>query len=474
LSINAVEESMTTIDDATKNRRKKRPKPAIRGDQGIGLDDFWAFMPTHKYIFSPTRELWPGASINARLPPVRLVDAAGDPVCDQTTGEPIKLRATTWLDREKPIEQMFWAPGLPEIIPDVLLDQGGWIKRRGVNCFNLYRPAPAVSGEPARAVRWLRHLRRVYPNDGDADHICNWFAHRVQRPEEKINHALVLGGPQGIGKDTLIEPVKRAVGAWNCAEVQPRTIVEAAFNGFLRSTLLRINEARDLGEVNRYAFYETMKGYIASPPDVLRINEKNLREYYVLNCCGVVITTNYKVDGIYLPADDRRHYVAWSPLAKEDFSISYWHDMWSWYENGGAGDIAAYLARLDLAGFDAKAPPPKTPAFWDIVSANHAPENIELSDLLEQLDNPQTLTLKQLVDKTRNVSGFPSEFGEWLSARKNRRLVPHRLEACGYVSVRNPEAKDGIWKVNGHRQVVYAKTALCYRDQVAAVRRWIG
>jgi len=39
----------------------------------------------------------------------------------------------------------------------------------------------------------------------------------------------------------------------------------------------------------------------------------------VLNVCGVVITTNHKTDGIYLPADDRRHYVAWSDLAKEDF-----------------------------------------------------------------------------------------------------------------------------------------------------------
>jgi hypothetical protein len=29
----------------------------------------------------------------------------------------------------------------------------------------------------------------------------------------------------------------------------------------------------------------------------------NLREHSVFNCCGVIITTNYKTDGIYLPAD---------------------------------------------------------------------------------------------------------------------------------------------------------------------------
>ena len=84
------------------------------------------------------------------------------------------------------------------------------------------------------------------------------------------------------------------------------------FNGFLKAVILRISEARDLGEFDRFQFYDHMKSYTASPPDTLRIDEKNLREYAILNCCGVIITTNHKTDGIFLPADDRRHFVAWS------------------------------------------------------------------------------------------------------------------------------------------------------------------
>jgi hypothetical protein len=34
---------------------------------------------------------------------------------------------------------------------------------------------------------------------------------------------------------------------------------------------------RDLGELDRYAFHKHMKVYIAAPPDVLRIDEKNIR-----------------------------------------------------------------------------------------------------------------------------------------------------------------------------------------------------
>jgi hypothetical protein len=75
----------------------------------------------------------------------------------------------------------------------------------------------------------------------------------VQRPEQKINHALVLGGEQGIGKDTILEPAKYAIGAWNFQEASPQQIL-GRFNGFVKSVILRISEARDLGEFDRFAF----------------------------------------------------------------------------------------------------------------------------------------------------------------------------------------------------------------------------
>jgi hypothetical protein len=68
--------------------------------------------------------------------------------------------------------------------------------------------------------------------------------------------------------------------------------------------------ARDFGDIDRFGFYDRMKTYTAAPPDVLWIDEKHVREYAIFNVCGVIITTNHKADGIYLSADDRRHYVA--------------------------------------------------------------------------------------------------------------------------------------------------------------------
>ena len=38
--------------------------------KGVTLENFHAYMPQHAYIFAPTREMWPAASVNARIPPV--------------------------------------------------------------------------------------------------------------------------------------------------------------------------------------------------------------------------------------------------------------------------------------------------------------------------------------------------------------------------------------------------------------------
>ncbi len=85
---------------------------------------------------------------------------------------------------------------------------------------------------------------------------------RVQRPQEKINHALVLGVLQGVGKDTLLEPVKHAVGPWNFTEVSPQQRL-GRFNGFVKSVVLRVSEAKDVGEFDRFKFYAHTKVYLA-------------------------------------------------------------------------------------------------------------------------------------------------------------------------------------------------------------------
>ena len=303
-------------------------------------------------------------------------------------------------------------------------------------------------------------MHKVFPDD--ADHIIKWFAQRVQHPEDKINHGLVLGSEkQGIGKDTILEAVKRAVGSWNFQDISPGEMF-GTFNPHVRCVVLRISEAKDMGDVSRFELYDHMKTYLAAPPDVLHCNEKYIKQHYVLNCMGVVITTNHLQDGIFLPAEDRRHYVAWSYCMPTDFEPDYWDTMWKWYNDGGDCHIAAYLATLDISSFNAKAPPPKTQAFWQIVNANRTTEESELQDVLDRLGNPDAVTWNMIsLQASQN-------FLQWLEDRKNRKAFNHRLASCGYRAVTNEAAKDGLWKIAGCRQVIYAKGDLTIGEQVKA------
>ena len=80
------------------------------------------------------------------------------------------------------------------------------------------------------------------------------------------------------------------------------------------------------------------------------------------------------------------------------------------------------------------------------------------------MGNPDATTLSQI------TSFATGNFLAWITDRKNRRAIPHRLERCEYTPVRNDIPKDGLWKINGQRQVIYAKATLSVRDRVRAAQ----
>ena len=183
----------------------------------------------------------------------------------------------------------------------------------------------------------------------------------------------------------------------------------------------------------------------------------------------MIITTNHKTDGIYLPADDRRPHGGVVELSKEDFKPDYWRDLYRWYDNGGNKYVADYLVHLDIRAFKPKEPPPKTQAFWEIANANRAPEDAELADVLDDLGRPDVVTLS---DVTTQAAILQPAFADWLRDRKNRRAIPHRFEDCGYVAVSNPNDTEGRWKINGTRHTIYGKASLTVRDRIDAALKF--
>jgi hypothetical protein len=424
------------------------------------LDDFVAYAPARTCIYLPCKTHWPNASIDTRLPRQPLLDKNGNPV-KNTKGKITTIPASTWLEQHRSVETQTWLPGEPEFIRDKLAVEGGWVGKTGTTTLNTYRPPVVTPGDAKQAGRWIEHWKALYPDD--ANHITAWLAARVQHPEIKINHALVLGGAPMIGKDTLLEPVKTAVGEWNYRDIGLAGLISRD-NEYFRGVIVHVSEARDMGEqgrIDRYGLYDHLKSTLATPPNTIRVNEKYIREYWVWNRFGMVITTNHR-DALYLPADDRRHYIAWSERLGTDFEPRFWNDFWAWYRDGGIAHVTAYLREYDLASFDPKAPPTKTSAFWSMVDADRSDEYAELADAVDALGRPEALTLRQVAAKSPSL--------EWLLDRKRRAQIKHRFEDCGYLAVRNHDRDDGLWMVGKKRQVIYARANLTHALRVEAAR----
>ena len=247
------------------------------GSRGAMLEDFRAHAPSGTYVYMPCRETWTARAVDIVVGRQQVFDKNGKPVRNQT-GELVTESASTWLLKHQRVEQMAWVPGQPALIRDRLLVDGGWIERPEVTCLNMYRPPRIELGDASLAGPWITHVKYLFSDD-DADHILRWLAQRKQQPEVKINHGLLLGSEDfGIGKDVLLMPVREAVGPWNFHDIS-QTDILSTFNPFVKSVILRVNEVRDLGDTNRFAFYDRMKIYTASPPEVLQVNEKHLRQY---------------------------------------------------------------------------------------------------------------------------------------------------------------------------------------------------
>jgi Family of unknown function (DUF5906) len=446
--------------------------------RAVELEDFWFLMPKEgACIFAPTGTIWPASNVNMRLPKVQLGT--------DEEGKTITCTPSAYLAKHRSVEQMTWSPGDKQIITDKLFTVGGWMPRPGARTFNLYsppEPMPAI-GDPAKAQIYIDHVRRIYPED--ADHLFDCFAHRVQKPHEKINHAIVLGGPEGIGKDTTLEPVKKAIGPWNFRDVDPATVM-GRFSGWRKCVILRVSEARDQGEFDRYKFADHMKVIIAAPPDVLMVDEKNTQEYYVTNCCFVIYTTNHRTDALYVTVNDRRHYFMWSHSKKEDFDPAYWNALWRFYEEeNGYAHIRAFLEKRDLSAFDPKAPPKRNDAFFAALTASKPAEEGEFSDVLDamgerdavtqEIVRPDVFTLEMVLKKAttmaeKDVHGSPKagSFALWLGDRKNRRTIPHRMHDCDYSPLPNKSVCTGMWRVDGKRQMIYVKDSLSPDEQQEA------
>lgn len=222
----------------------------------------------------------------------------------------------------------------------------------------------ASGGDPGP---WLEHVQRLIPDDAERRHFLDALAFKVQNPGIKINHALLIGGAQGAGKDSMIAPLLYAIGGenkTNCTSVETTELTQP-WGYFLENEVIIFNELRQTEAIDRRALENRLKPILAAPPELLTVQRKGAHPVQVLNQALVLAMTNFR-DAIAIPTEDRRWFVLWTDaprMAEADAAA-----LWRYFRAGGLQAGAAYLRQRDVSAFNPGATPPWTEAKSIMVS----------------------------------------------------------------------------------------------------------
>ena len=223
---------------------------------------------------------------------------------------------------------------------------------------NRWRDArpPVAAGD---VTPWLDHCRKLVPEAKELEHIFDVMAFKVQHPEIKINHAVLHGGDQGCGKDTMWAPFIWSVCGTHLKNrgLLDNDTMSSQFGYALESEILILNELKEPDAKERRALANKLKPVIAAPPDMLSVNRKGLHPYQMANRMFVLAFSNDQVP-ISLDSQDRRWFCVWShaPIMAPAAAAK----MWAWYKAGGFAAIGAWLYARDVSAFNPGAAPMMT------------------------------------------------------------------------------------------------------------------
>ena len=265
----------------------------------------------------------------------------------EKTGDVSKLHYTAkeWIEcpYRNEVARLTYAPGEP-MITDVRKDYE----------YNLWRPSGIIP-EPGDVTPWLNMLRRVLPT-AKPEHLKwlrQWFAAPLKWPGAKLHSAVLLWGPQGVGKGIIGMTMKRLYG--DAFHATSDEILFGRFNYWAhRHSFIMVDE---IETKTKFEVSSKLKDIVTR--DDISIELKMAAPYTTRDCLNYYFTSN-KENAIVIDGDDRRffiHQAAADKLTDAD-SAQYFH--WLDEEGGSAYLLHYFMHELDMTGFVVKGDPPIT------------------------------------------------------------------------------------------------------------------
>ena len=319
-------------------------------------------------------------------------------------------------------ERIAFLPGEPEVTHD----------EDGCRVLNLWQPPPwkALSDEPEPSP-FLDHLK--YLLDGDAaacDHVLDFAAHMLQRPQERIAHGLLITSEEkGIGKSTLGAIFRRLVGERNSRVAQTKDL-KSQFDGWLVGKLLiQIDEVYEAGN---WDLANKLKPLITEP--MVSVNVKYGPQLEVENHARFLMFSNHTAP-LNIEEGDRRYFVFNSEAAPR--SDDYYEALNRYIDTEqGMNAVFSFLMKRDLSTFNAFRRPPMTAAKEAVIGWSGNPLHKYISEAVESGHFARELGREFTFDALQRLlqrDGFGNH-------AKNVKELSTALDAAGVQKFRKTES----------------------------------
>jgi hypothetical protein len=313
----------------------------------------------------------------------------------------------------------------------------------GAPIYNTWRDSRIVPVEGDVAV-FLDHIAYLFPDEAERSFVIDYLALLVQRPETKINFALLVQGRQGTGKSWIGLLAARMIGEDNVGRPMNSVVVDKYTDWQEGCQLVIIEELMALG---RQEVANRLKPVITDSQ--LCIRPMYGRAYNLPNHLNLICFTNH-ADALPIEADDRRWLAVFSPA--EPATEAYYDRLFGFLDAGGAAAVAQWLLARKIE-LNPKGRAPWTRGKEEMRSFTLGEAEQVLAELLAEGAHPFDFELVRLEDVVasvpdriaRSAKGLRSRVIKWL--KDEVKAVKHARYTKQGNDSRQPWS---LWSIRNH------------------------
>lgn len=245
-------------------------------------------------------------------------------------------------------------------------------------------------------------------NKDHFDYVLKYFAHMIQKPNERIPICLIFKSKQGVGKNVFLTPISSIIGKdYFITSSNPKDFFGDYAEGFYHKLLVNMNECEGK---DTFDFEGKIKSFITE--DSITINPKFVRPTTIQNVARLIIFTNKPNPiPIDVKSTDRRYCVFQSTeyFLNKKYGTLFWKKL---IEHFNRPEFIAclydYLNSQNIENIDWKGDRPITDAYKEMCKLYVPIEALFFENYIDQIkpkfldDNGKPLELTDQENKDWN------------------------------------------------------------------------